>query len=254
MYTEQELEEAKAYLRDRMRNQKSMSDDVLRLLELYAGYLLTALFGNASDYDIELLISDLIEQLIADCETLAVDEHDRRDMILAYMHTERGGEDLRGWVGNRAHTFFNEVLAVYTAGRLLNKGYQALLGSITLNMADPWKNSVIVEAREKVANGEVSSDFDFSEPHFGRGVETDSYGALDRMLTYAVADAWTYWQYEDAKDRGARGYYVMRGSSYSCDICDSHTGIFYYIGDDLSRPQYHLNCCCYVVYSYVERI
>ena len=39
-YSEQELEEAKAYLRDRLRNERSMAADVESLLTLWAGYLL----------------------------------------------------------------------------------------------------------------------------------------------------------------------------------------------------------------------
>lgn len=253
-YSKEELEEAKAYLRDRLRNEQAMSSDVLRLLEAYAAYLLTALLKNASDEDIELLIQDLIEQILSDCETLACDTHDRTDAILLYMNSERYGDTLRGRVDRRCHTFFNEVFAVYTAGRLLDKGYNVLLDSIVTNLTKPWQNEVIAEAVENISKGKASSDFDFSEPHYGRGEAVSSLTALDTMTRYAVADAWMQWGWLDAVDRGAKGYFVERGSSYPCDICDSHTGTFYYITDGASRPQYHPNCCCYVVYSYVDRL
>lgn len=253
-YTEQELEDAKAFLRDRLRNEQSMSADVLRLLELYAGYLLTALFGNAPENEIEALIQDLIEQLLSDVELLAVDDHDRKDAILLYMNSERHGDTLKGRVDKRCHTFFNEVFAVYMAGKLLNKGYNVLLNSITTNLTKPWQNEVIVEAREAIAKGELASDFDFSEPSYGRGVEISSLGALDRMLTYAIADAWTYWQHEDSATKGAKGYFVQRGSSYNCPLCDSMCGIFRDINDTEHLPPFHLSCCCYVIYSFVPRL
>lgn len=47
-YTEEELEQAKEFLRLRLANERSMSSDVERLLVMYAGYLLTALFGKAT--------------------------------------------------------------------------------------------------------------------------------------------------------------------------------------------------------------
>lgn len=253
-YTEQELEEAKAYLRDRLRNESSMSSDIHRLLEMYAAYLLTALFGNATENDIELLIQDLIDQLLADVELLAVDQHDRKAMILLYMNSERGGDTLEGRVRKRVQTFYNEVFAVYTAGKLLNKGYDALLSSVKSNFDKPWENPVIVEAREKQERGEIDPDYEFSEPHFGKGVAVSSLTALDTMLTHAIGDAWMYYGWLDASEKGAKGYYVFRGSSYPCDTCQSHVGIFYDIHDEENRPPYHAHCVCFVVYSYVARI
>lgn len=253
-YTEEELEEAKAFLRDRLRNEQSMTADVLRLLELYAAYLLTALYGHASENEIEMLISDLVNQLIADCELLAVDEHDRKADILLYMHGERNGDTLEGRVRKRVHTFYNELFAIYTAGMLLHRGYNELLPAIKKYFEKPWDNPIIVEAREMQKRGEIDPDYEFDEPHFGKGDPIASMTALDRMLRYAVADAWMWWKHESALAEGAKGYFVVRGSSYPCVECDSHTGVFFPISDEENRPQYHLNCCCIVVYSYVERV
>ena len=253
-YTEDQLEEAKAYLRERLRNEQSMSADVLRLLELYAGYLLTALFGNYQDYDIEMLIQDLIDQLLSDCETLAVDEHDRRDMILLYMNGERHGDTLEGRINKRCHTFFDEVFAVYTAGKLLGKNYDLLLNSIVVNLTKPWQNEILVEVRDKIDKGELSSDFDFSERHYGQGNAISSLTALDTMTRYAIADAWQYWRWLDEKENGAKGYFRIRMSSYDCPLCDSLCGIFYPITDEEHMNLAHSNCCCAIIYSYVERL
>jgi hypothetical protein len=258
-YTPEELEAAKDFLRKRLESEQSMSADVERLLYTYAGYLLSALFAASSETDIEdleLLIQDLIEQLMADCELLAVDEReDKRDAILFYMASERNGDTLEGRVNKRCHTFYNEVFAVYMAGELLGLNEKSLLSSIKANFEHPWDNEVLVAVREKINRGEIDADIaDFEEPHFGKGVEISSLGALQTILGYAIADAWTWWQYEDAKENGAKGYHVLRGSSYPCEICDSHTGIFYLISDEDNKPQYHAHCCCLVVYSYVDRI
>lgn len=253
-YTEEELEAAKEYLKDRLRNERSMTADVLRLLELYAAYLLTALFNGASEDDIELLISDLVNQLLADCETLAVDEHDRKDTLLLYMNAERHGDTLEGRVKKRVRTFCNELFAVYTAGKLLGRGYKELLATVKKSFEKPWENPVLVEAREMQERGEIDPDYAFAEPHYGRGVAVSSLTALDTMLRYAVGDAWMYYGWLDAAERGAKGYHVLRGSSYPCDLCDSHTGIFYPIEDEDNRPPYHAHCVCFVVYSYTERL
>jgi hypothetical protein len=253
-YTEEELEEAKAYLKDRLRNQRSMEKDIENLLAIYAAYLLSALFSKASDEDIQTLINSLVEQLLSDCETLAVDTHDRKDAIIAYMTGERNGDTLEGRIRKRAETFFNEVFAVYLAGTLLGKGQEVLLKSIKESLKRPWENEVLEEAREKQANGEISNEYDFVEPHYGRGNATSSLLAIERALSYAVADAWTYWQWLDKIDGGAVGYYVLRGSSFPCDLCDSHTGIFFDVNDKDSLPPYHTNCVCFAVYTKVPRL
>lgn len=254
-YTEQELEQAKAFLRDRIRNEQSMSADIERLLIAYAGYLLSALYRNLSDDELEALIHDLVAQIMADVELLAVDEHDRRDAILLYMMGERNGDTLEGRVSKRCHTFFNEVFAVYAAGKLLNLNETSLLSSIKANFKHPWENEVLVAVREKIERGEVTGNIeDFEEPHFGRGVEISSMGALQTMTAYAIGDAWMWWGHEDALSKGAKGYFVVRGSSYPCDICNEAAASFHPIEDTEHIVPLHMNCVCCIVYSYVERV
>ena len=249
-YTDEELAEAKAYLLQRRESEQSMSADLLRLLELYASYLLTAMLnGNGVD-DIELLIADLIERLMEDCELLAVDEHDRRDSILLYMHGERNGDTLRGRVEKRVRTFVNEITAVFVAGKLMDLGYNRMLQSIRANLQHPWENDILVEARKLQEKGVIDSKYNFTTPHYGQGNPTSSLTALDNMLVYAVADAWNEWQWLDAKSNGAVGDYVERGSSYPCDVCDGHTNTYYEIIDEENKPQYHLHCMCLVIYVY----
>lgn len=258
-YTELQLEEAKAYLRDRLRNQKSMSMRVEALLTLYAEYLLNALsssIGGNVENDVELLVEDLIEQIWEDCVLLAQDEHDRKDMILAYISRDIAGDDLRGRIGKRVRTFADEVFVVYSIGKLMGHNYATMLSSVRGSLRDPWNNPLLVAARTERDRGTVTipDGIDIEERHYGQGEPVSSLMALDRITEFAIGEGWNEWQYLDARDRGAKGYFVERGSSFLCEECDSHTGIFYPITDEGSKPLYHLNCCCVVIYSYVERL
>lgn len=253
-YTEEELEEAKEFLRRRMDNELSMQRDVESLLTEYAERLLNLLFMGAGEDVINALVDELAAELLDDCEILAVDEHDKQDAILLYMLGERNGDNLEGRIRKRCRTLLAEITAVYAAGRILDIAKDKLLASVVENFKHPWDNPVITDAREMILRGLAAGDpEDFGQPHFGRGVEVSSLGALQSITTYAVADAWMWWGYEDALERGAKGYFVERGSSYPCDECQSHVGIFYPMDDEDNRPQYHRSCKCYVVYSYVER-
>lgn len=257
-YTEEQLEEAKAYLRDRLRNQKSMSRRIEELLVMYAEYLLNALFssmGGNVDADVELLVLDLIEEIMSDCVLLAQDEHDRKDLILAYISRDIAGDNLNGRIEKRVRTFAAEVTAVYGAGKILTHSYDYMLSSIKEYRHDPWNNPILVEAREMRDSGMMQFPGVYiDEPHYGQGVAISSLAALDMITENAIAEGWMYWQYLDEKDNGAKGYFVERGSSYPCEECDSHTGIFYHISDKDNIPPYHPHCVCFVVYSDVERL
>lgn len=255
-YTDRELEAAKDYLRRRIESEVSMERDVENLLSEYAEYLLVLLYRDAPMADINALVDELIGRLIDDCYILGVDDRDGdRTAIMLYMNSPRGGETMEERVGKRVRTFLVELGAVYLACKLLDIGLSEALESVRGSFRHPWDNPVLEEVRRSIQSGDIAGDItQFDEPHFGRGVEISSMGALQKITAYHVADAWMWWQYEEADRNGAEGYFVVRGSDYPCDECDSHTGIFYPIGDEENRPQYHLNCRCVVVYSYVERL
>lgn len=255
-YTERELEQAKDFLRRRIDSELSMKRDVEDVLAEYAEKLLDLLFRNAAQEEIDILVDEMCAQLLSDCFILGVDDRqDDREAILLWMNSERNGDTLDGRIDKRGRTFLAEVVAVYQAGRLLGLDETSLLSSVKANLKHPWDNEVLIAVREKIRRGEISGDIsDFEEPHFGTGHETSSMGALQTLTGFAVSDAWMWWQYEDARRQGAKGYFVERGSSFPCTECDSHTGIFYPVGDEDNRPQYHQNCCCIVIYTYVEHI
>ena len=255
-YTDEELEQAKDFLRRRIESELSMHRDVEDVLTEYAEKLLYLYFIGASQSEIDMLVDEMCAQLLSDCYILGVDDRQEdRDAILLWMNTERNDDTLEGRINKRGRTFMNEIFAVYLAGKLLGLDRGSLLSSVKANMKHPWDNEVLVAVREKIRRGEVAGNIeDFEEPHFGTGHEISSLGALQTITGFAISDAWMWWQYEDARRQGAKGYFVERGSSFPCEECNSHTGIFYPIGDEDNRPQYHRNCCCIVIYTYVEHI
>ena len=256
-FSTDELEAAKDFLRRRIESEQSMARDVESLLGEYAERLLTLLFRDAPQGEINALIDELIAQLIEDCYILGVDDRqDQREAIVLWMNSERHGDTLEGRIGSRARTFFNEVFAVYLAGKLLGLGQKVLLSSVRASWKHPWDNFVLVSVREKIATGAVAGNMDdFIEPHYGPGTEISSLGALQTLTGYAIADAWMHWQHEDKRREGMKGFYVLRGSSYPCDICQAVVDAgFHDMGDIDALPPFHNHCCCYVVYSEVERV
>lgn len=84
-------------------------------------------------------------------------------------------------------------------------------------------------------------------PHYGMGKPIASRTALGVLLTTVVAKGWMQnWRREN---EGKRGYYVYRGSSYPCEICDAQVGFLHAMDDYEGMPPYHPSCKCWVVYT-----
>lgn len=84
-------------------------------------------------------------------------------------------------------------------------------------------------------------------PHYGKGRHIAAKSAMALLLTTVVAKGWM--QNWARINEGKKGYYVFRGSSYPCEVCDFQTGFPHEASDKAGLPPYHPNCCCYVVYT-----
>lgn len=83
-------------------------------------------------------------------------------------------------------------------------------------------------------------------PHFGRGRAIASRLALTTLVTTVVAKGWMQnWARLNA---GKKGYYVYRGSSFPCEICDAQTGFLHDMSDLEGLPPRHPRCVCFTVY------
>ena len=54
----------------------------------------------------------------------------------------------------------------------------------------------------------------------------------------------------DYKEKGATGYYQLRGSNYPCQLCDSEVGFHLGIDNIINDPYPHPHCMCYRIPIY----
>lgn len=79
------------------------------------------------------------------------------------------------------------------------------------------------------------------------GVSNSNANNVINMAKNTMNMAWMKNLEMDFKqDDSIEGFYVMRGSSYPCDLCDSMVG-FHPITDENLLPQYHAHCACIAV-------
>ena len=111
----------------------------------------------------------------------------------------------------------------------------------------PFSNPVFNEARRM---GLAASKLSGGKISYGAGKYASAENNLVRLQRSTVAQAMRLSDWEIFSRKGAVGYYVGRGSSYPCSLCDSMVG-FHHIIDITQMPPYHANCVCwyYPVYA-----
>lgn len=80
----------------------------------------------------------------------------------------------------------------------------------------------------------------------GVGLSNNGSTNVTSMAKTTLQMAWMRDRRNEMEEDGAAGYYVLRGSTFPCDLCDSMTG-FHPIEDTRGFPPYHPHCCCFVV-------
>ena len=80
-----------------------------------------------------------------------------------------------------------------------------------------------------------------------RGLSSSGANNVESFAYQTAALAWARSHYLQNQEDGAAGFYVLRGSNFLCDICDSYVG-FHKMEEKDAVPPYHSHCCCFVVY------
>lgn len=81
------------------------------------------------------------------------------------------------------------------------------------------------------------------------GISNNGSTNVTNMAKLTLQMSWMKEKAMEQEEDGAAGYYVLRGSSYPCDTCDSMVG-FHEMKDIDGYPPYHGHCCCYVIPIY----
>jgi hypothetical protein len=81
------------------------------------------------------------------------------------------------------------------------------------------------------------------------GISNNGSTNVTNMAKLTLQMAWMKELSMEHEEDGAAGYYVLRGSSYPCETCDSMVG-FHKMEDIDGYPPYHGHCCCYVIPIY----
>jgi len=79
-----------------------------------------------------------------------------------------------------------------------------------------------------------------------RGQSNSESNNIIRFAKTTLQMSWMHYHHNLYEEQGAAGYYVLRGSTYPCSLCDSMVG-FHPIDDVEGYPPYHAHCQCFTV-------
>lgn len=245
--TEKDIEAAKAYLRQRLDAERSMSANLEIIMREAAKQIVEICYSanvnpqtfRYSDlplrvqWDIDAVIEWLKEQIEDYFETLAVADHEEnRDIILPLVLGENHGATFDERLTDYCDKYKDELMLLIGAGLFLGVAKSALAKSIGENLKHPYANQLLADGIDAPLT-------------YGRGRTNSMFTALSGLTEYGIESAWMrHWELKTEAD-GAIGWIVQRGSSYPCSQCDENCG-FHSIAEGTQLPQ-HLSCCCFAV-------
>lgn len=190
-----------------------------------------------SKMEIDEVIEWLRETIEDYFETLAVADHEEnRDRILLFVLGENHGSTFDERLNDYCDKYKDELMLLIGAGLFLGIGKAALVKSIGDNLKHPYANQLLADGIDAPIS-------------YGRGRTNSMFTAISDLTQFGIAQGWMKNQYINNRNDGCRGWYVMRGSSYLCEHCDSMVGFH---ADESELPLYHSHCRCLAVPIYLK--
>jgi len=251
-------EKAEAYLRERLSAEESMSrnlylwlgaavTDICSILERYSVSADMLCRGNIPEearQEADRVVESLIWMITDAALLLATDDREDESWFVVFFEREYdNGQTFAGRLEQYAAKFCEQVEMAYAALLLAGTRHgKSAAMKIRPAIDDVYNAPYVVSARRHDA-------VYFSPSGLGHGIPLCMSKALDVLTRQEIANAWMAWDYEEALSNGAKGYYVFRGSSYPCDVCDEASSVWHPIDEGMCLPE-HVNCCCCAEWVY----
>lgn len=259
MYTDKDIQEAKAFIRKRVEAEISMQnhlDEALlwaarEIISISYKYKIKAsMFKFSVNADlkreVDAVLAKLREMLYEYTEALsiAVDE-EQKNTIIAFINKESYGSTLKERLNTYTNRFKYEVEAFVAAGLAFGYGQTKLLSSIKSSLNAPYNNELF--RNTVVRGGMAATRIKTGGVSYGQGHSNAARNLLLTLTRNIIGAAWMDIFGSNARKKGAIGFYSFRGSSYICNFCDSQVG---YHPIEEYKGYWHLNCRCYFVFAY----
>lgn len=213
-------------------------------------------FSISSQYNEQVMaeiaeVMDNAEEEILDYiyeySTSVTTDREHINMLAAWMATlGRGNKNLQDTLDGYLYKAMKDWEAAIAALRYANVAMAAAVTKVKSHLHS------IYTMPEVRATFDHADDFNATYIR-SKGVQKGAVGIsnngstnVTNMAKITLQMAWMKGLSMEHEDDGAAGYYVLRGSSYPCNLCDSMVG-FHKMEDIDGYPPYHGHCCCYAI-------
>ena len=259
MYTDKDIQEAKAFIRKRVEAEISMQnhlDEALlwaakEIISISYKYKIKASLFKFSvnpelNKEVDAVLARLREMLYEYAETLSIAlDTSQKDDIIGFINEESYGHTLKERLNIYTNRFKYEVEAFIASGLLMGYAASRLLSTIRANLNAPYNNELF--RNTVVRGGMAATRIKSGGISYGQGHSNAARNLLLTLTRNIIGAAWITIFGSNARRNGAIGFYSFRGSSYPCDFCNSQVG---YHPIEEYKGYWHLNCRCNFIFVY----
>lgn len=207
----------------------------------YNGKMFEEVAQVLNELEDELL--DLIESYAMKC----TEGDDKKKWLLLFiLSLGRNGKGLQKSLDDRLWVFSRDLEAMIAASKLAKMDVARAVSVIRSNLHTAYNMPGMKSAFKNASQFQATYIRTRGVKKGNMGNSNSEANNIVRFGKMTVQMAWMKYHYQEYKNNGAAGYYVLRGSTYPCSLCDSFVG-FHAINDVDSYPPYHAHCCCYTV-------
>lgn len=269
--TQDDINAAKEYVLERSRAEIALASAVDDILKEYAEQMIRACYkynidpqnfsfgaNDSMRQEIYAILDDLLEELLSLIEEDSVPQNRKNKhygAIISWLATlGTHNKDLKWTTQYYISRFSKDVEALVAsmkyAGYDVNKAVNRSKSILHTLYTSPEVLAAMKSGKMFNAEGIISGGTKYDPFTHKPSVGLSKYGAtnLVTMARSTLAKAWMKSLFLEKEEDGMTGYYVFRGSTYSCpNICDMQTGWFHTMSSGMVLPM-HSNCYCYAVF------
>ena len=192
-------------------------------------------------------LEDEIFDLMLEYAMKCTESEKRRHLLLPWiLALGRNNKTLRTILQNRLWMFSRDLEAMIATAKMAELNQSKAISIIKSNLHTVYQMPGMTAAFANSHLFQATYIRSKGVKHGNVGNSSSEANNIGRYVRMTVQKAWMRNQYYNYQEKGAAGYYVLRGSNYPCPLCESFVG-FHPIEDFDSMPPFHGNCCCYTV-------
>lgn len=263
--SQQDIDAAKQFILQREENARMLEDKIDELLADAAEKIviicyrydvdpqklyIASGFNEQMMNEIAEVMDELEEEILAlmqEYATRSTKDRDRINALLLWMASlGRGNRNLRDTLEGYLYKFMKDLEAAIAALRFADATMADAVTKVKTNLHTIYTMPEVMAAFKNASEFAATYIQSRGVRKGGVGLSNNGSTNVTNMARLTLQMVWMRSRRLEMEEDGAAGFYVLRGSNYPCDYCDSKVG-FHPMTDIDYFPPFHGHCCCYVV-------